>query len=72
MSQNEESQDKISILPFLINLLTEDRGQTQFRQNLIAILFERRISLCTAEFPEVKIKRHIFDHYLKRICNLKQ
>ena len=64
MSQNEESQDKNFILPFLINLLIEDRRQTQFRQNLIASLFEKKISLCTAKFPEVNIKRQIFDHYL--------
>ena len=36
MSQNEESEDENSILPFLINSLTDDRGQTQFCQNLIA------------------------------------
>ena len=72
MSQNEESEVENSILPFLINSLTDDRGQTQFCQNLIANLFEKGTSPCTAEFPEVKIKRQFIDHYLKGICNLTQ
>ena len=42
MSQNEEREDENSILPFLINLLTDDRGQIQFGQTLIANLFEKR------------------------------
>ena len=55
-----------SILTFLINSLSDDRGQIQFfSQNLIANLFEKGISPCTAEFPEVKVKRKIIDHYLK-------
>ena len=72
MSQNEESEDENSILHFLINSLTDDRGQTQFCQNLIANLFEKGTSPCTVEFPEVKTKRQIIDHYLKGICNLTQ
>ena len=72
MSQKEESDDENSISPFIINSLTDDRGQTQFCQNLIVNLFERGISPCKAEFPEVKIKRQIIDHYLKGICNLTQ
>ena len=72
MSQNEESEDENSILPFLINSLTDDRGQTQFCQKLIANLFEKGISPCTAEFPEVEIERQIIDHYLKGICNRTQ
>ena len=47
-----------------------DRGQTQFCRNLIANLFKKGISPCTAEFPEVKIKRQILYHYLKGICNI--
>ena len=43
MSQNEESQDENSILPFLTNSLTEDTGQTQFCQNLIENLFEMEL-----------------------------
>ena len=56
MDQNEESEDENSLLPFLINPLTEDRRQTQFCQNSIANLFEKGISPCKAEFPEVKTK----------------
>ena len=72
MSQNEKSEDENSILPFLINSLSDDRGQTQFCQNLIAKLFEKGTSPCTAEFPEVNIKRQNIDHDLKGICNLTQ
>ena len=72
MSQNEESEDENSISSFIIASLTDDRGQTKFCQTLIANLFERGISPCKAEFPEVKIKRQIIDHYLKGICNLTQ
>ena len=68
MNQIEESQDENSILPFPINSLTDDRGQTLFCQNLIANLFERGNTPCTTEFPEVKIKRNIVDHYLKGTC----
>ena len=35
-------------------------------------MFEPGISPCKAEFPEVKIKRQIIEHYLKDICNLTQ
>ena len=70
MSQNEESEDENSIFPFLNSSLTDDRGQSQFCQNL---LLERGVSPCTAEFPEVKIKRQIIDRYLKKnICNITQ
>ena len=67
-SPNDESPDENSVFPFLINSLTEDRGQI----NLIAKVFEQGISPCKAEFPEVKIKRQIINHYLKGICNLTQ
>ena len=72
MSQKEESEDENSIFSFLNNSLTDNRGQTQFCPNLIANLFERGVSPCTAEFPEVKIKRQFIDLYLKGICNLTQ
>ena len=72
MSTNEENEDENSILPIIITSLTDDRGQTKFYQNLIAILFEKGISPCAAKFPEAKIKRQIFDHYLKGICTLSQ
>ena len=72
MSQSDESPDKDSVFPFIINSLTEDRGQIQFCHNLIANIFEQGISPCKAEFPKFKIKRQIVDHYIKRICNLTQ
>ena len=72
MSQNEESEDENSILPFIITSLTDGIGKTKFCQNLIANLFETGVSPCTAEFPQIKIKRQIVDHYLNGICNLTQ
>ena len=72
MIQSEESQDENSVFPFLINSLTDYRRQIQFCQNLIANLFERGNSPRTTEFPDVKIKRQILDHYLEGICNIAQ
>ena len=74
MSQSPSDENAVenSVFPFLINSLTEDRGQIQFCNNLIANLFEQGISPCEAEFPETKIERQIVDHYLKGICNLTQ
>ena len=45
---------------------------TQQRQtkNLIVNFFEKGISPCKPEFPEVQIKRQSLDHYLKDICNI--
>ena len=59
-----------SVLPFLLHLLTEALGQVHFCQNLIANLFEKGESPCTREFPDVKIKRKLLDHYLKGISSL--
>ena len=72
MDQSEESPDENSFFQFLINSLTDDRGQTQFCQSLITNLFERGNSPFKTKFPEVKIKRQIMDHYLKEICNIQQ
>ena len=47
-------------------------GQHIFCKNLLLNLFEPGISPCKTEFPDVKIKRQIIDHYLKDICNLTQ
>ena len=69
-SPSDDSPDENSVFPFIINSLTEYRGQRQFCTNLIANVFEQGISPCKAEFPEVKIERQIIDHYLKGICNL--
>ena len=58
------------MLPFLKSPLTEPRGKTEFCKDLIANLFEKGESPCTKEFPDVKIKRQLLDHYLKGICSL--
>ena len=65
-----EDNAENSVLPLLISPLTEPRGQIKFCQNLIANLFEKGESPCTKEFPDVKIKRQLLDHYLKGICSL--
>ena len=67
-TQNDESPDEEAFFPFLIDSL-DDRGQTRFCKNLLVCLFERGISPCKAEFPDVKIKRQFSEHYLKNICN---
>ena len=71
-TQSDESPDKHSVFPFIITLLTDDSGQTQFCNNLIRNLFEQGTSPCKAEFSEIKIKRQIVDDYLKGIGNLAQ
>ena len=71
-SPRDESPDEDSVFPFIIILLIADREQIQFCHNLIANIFEQEISPCKAEFPEIKIKRQIVDHYIKGICNLTQ
>ena len=72
MNQSESSQDESSVFPILINSLTDDSGQIQFCPNLNASLYKRGNSPCKSEFPEVKIRRQIIDHYLKEICNVRQ
>ena len=67
----EESPDDDDIFPFIVDATT-DRGQHIFCKNLLLNLFEPGISPCKTEFPDVKIKRQIIDHYLKDICNLTQ
>ena len=52
-TQSDESPDENSVFPFIITTLTDDRGQTQFCKSFLAILFERVISPCKAEFPEI-------------------
>ena len=69
-SQSDESPDENSVFQFLINSLTDDRGQVQFCKNLNANLFEHQP--IKAEFPDIQIKRQIVDHYLKGISNLTQ
>ena len=57
--------------PFLIDS-PDDRGQHDFCKNLLVNLYEPGIRPRKAEFPDVKIKRQIIEHYLKDICNLTQ
>ena len=70
-TQSDESPDEESVFPFVINSFS-DRGQTRFCKNLLVNLFEPGISLCKSEFPDIKMKRQIIEHYLKDICNLIQ
>ena len=63
-TQSDESPDDEAVFPFLIDSL-DDRGQHDFCKNLLVNLFEPGISPCKAEFPDVKIKRQIIEHYLK-------
>ena len=70
-TQSDESPDDEAVFPFLIDSL-DDRGQHDFCKNLFVNLFEPGISPCKAEFPDVKIKRQIIEHYSKDICNLTQ
>ena len=69
MIQNEENQED-STLPFLIHPQVEARGQVHFCKNSTSNLFEKGDSPCTKEFPDVKIKKQLLDHYLKGICSL--
>ena len=70
-TQSDESPDEETVFSFIINSLN-DRGQTRFCKNLLINLFEPGISPCKTEFPDVKIKRQIIEHYFKEICNLTQ
>ena len=64
-------QTKNQFFPLIINSLS-DRGQTRLCKNLLVNLFEPGISPCNSEFPDIKFKRQIIEHYLKEICNLTQ
>ena len=70
-TQSDDSPDDDDIYPFLVDA-PDNRGQHDFCKNLLLNLFEPGISPCKAEFPDVKIKRQIIEHYLKDICNLTQ
>ena len=70
-TQSDESPDDEEVYPFLIDA-PDNRGQHDFCKNLLLNLFEPGISPCKADFPHVKIKRQIIEHYLKGICNLTQ
>ena len=70
-TQSDDSPDDKEVYPFLIDA-PDNRGQHNFCKNLLVNLFEPGISPCKAEFPDIKIKRQIIEHYLKDICNLTQ
>ena len=70
-TQSDESPDEEAFFPFVIKSLC-DRGQARFCKNLLENLFEPGISPCKSEFPDLKIKRQIIEHYLKDICSLTQ
>ena len=70
-TRSDDSADDEAVYPFLIDSL-DHRGQHDCCKNLLVKLFEPGISPCKAEFPDVKIKRQIIEHYLKDICNLTQ
>ena len=70
-TQSDDSPDDDDIYPFLVDA-PNNRGQHDFCKNLLLILFEPGLSPCKTEFPDVKIKRQIIEHYLKGICNLTQ
>ena len=63
MIRNEDKPEN-SVLLLLISPLTEPRGQIKFCQNLIINLFEKGESPCTKKFPDVKIKRQLFDQQM--------
>ena len=69
--KNEPQPDDNDIYPFLVDA-PDKRGQHDFCKNLLLNLFEPGLSPCKTEFPDVKIKRQIIEHYLKDICNLTQ
>ena len=70
-TQSDESPDEETVFPFIINS-QNDKGQTKFCRNLLINLFEPGISPCKTEFPDVKFKRQIIEHYLTDICKLTQ
>ena len=70
-TQSDDSPDDEAVYPFLIDS-PHDRGQHDLCKVFLLNLFEPGISPCTAEFPDVKIKRQIIEHYLKDKCNLTQ
>ena len=70
-THSEESIDYEQAFPFIIDSET-DRGQIKFCKNLLINLFEPGISPCKTEFPDVKTKRQLIDHYIKDIAKITQ
>ena len=63
--------DHEQVFPFVITADT-DKGQVKFCKNLLLNLFEPGSSPCKAEFPDIRIKRQILDHYVKDIAKITQ
>ena len=70
-TQSDENLDEEYVFSFIINL-QNDRGQTKLCKNLLLNLFEPGISPCKTEFPDVKIKRQLIEHFIKGISKIKQ
>ena len=70
-TQSDDSPDDKEVYPFLIDA-PDNIGQHNFCKNLLVNLFEPGISPCKAEFPDVKIKRQIIEHYLHIIDLISQ
>ena len=67
----DKNFDDNTKLPFTIHpQIYLARGQVQFCHKLIVKLFEKGKSPCKQKFTEMRIKKQIFDHYIKGICNI--
>ena len=74
ISPTHSSDDKIDheqVFPFVIHADT-DRGQVKFCKNLLLNLFEPGSSSWKTEFPDIRIRRQILDHYVKDIAKITQ
>ena len=63
MIQNEDKPEN-SVLPFLISPLTKTLSKSKYK------LIRKRRKLVHKKISDVKIKRQLFDRYLKNICSL--
>ena len=63
--------DHEQVFPFVITADT-DKGQVKICKNLLLNLFEPGSSPCKAEFPDIRIKRQILDHYVRDIAKITQ
>ena len=70
-TQSDESIDHEQVFPFVIDSDT-DRGQVKFCKNLLINLFEPGTSPCKTEFPDIRIRRQLLDHYVKDIAKITQ
>ena len=70
-THSDESIDHEQVFPFVIDSDT-DRGQVKFCKNLLINLFEPGTSPCKTEFPDIRIRRQLIDHYVKDIAKITQ